>query len=151
MANWSRTNGATPSDEQEPGFTMERIEAALATHPAVLEAAVVALAVTCVWALAPEDGWGGRPGAAQPQDAGLGDRVDEDRHDAQRPAFRRTAEEQLHRHLEAVVDLDLLDAALGLEKGTLRELNPALRSGATPPRTSPMHTAKSSRRRANSR
>ena len=32
------------------------------------------------------------------------------------------------------VDLDRLDAALGLEKGTLRELNPALRSGATPPR-----------------
>jgi membrane-bound lytic murein transglycosylase D len=32
------------------------------------------------------------------------------------------------------VDLDKLDAALGLDKGTLRELNPALRSGATPPR-----------------
>jgi multisubunit Na+/H+ antiporter MnhB subunit len=32
----------------------------------LLEAAVVALAVTCVWALAPDDAWGGRPGAAQP-------------------------------------------------------------------------------------
>ncbi len=32
------------------------------------------------------------------------------------------------------VQLDALDAALGLPPGTLRELNPALRHGATPPR-----------------
>ncbi len=32
------------------------------------------------------------------------------------------------------VDLERLDAALGLGKGTLRELNPSLRSGVTPPR-----------------
>jgi multisubunit Na+/H+ antiporter MnhB subunit len=35
----------------------------------LLEAAVVLLAVVCVWALAPEGGWGGRPGAPQPAQA----------------------------------------------------------------------------------
>ncbi len=33
------------------------------------------------------------------------------------------------------VELERLDSALGLERGTLRELNPALRGGVTPPRT----------------
>lgn len=32
----------------------------------LLESAVVLLAVVCVWALTPEGGWGGLPGAAQP-------------------------------------------------------------------------------------
>jgi membrane-bound lytic murein transglycosylase D len=35
---------------------------------------------------------------------------------------------------ERAVELDRLDDALGLERGSLRELNPELRSGATPPR-----------------
>lgn len=36
--------------------------------------------------------------------------------------------------VEKAVELDSLDGVLGLAKGTLRELNPALRHGATPPR-----------------